>query len=273
MSINSVTNSFSVQSNLSALTQTQNFLQQIEQQLATGKTVNSASDNAVVYTQSQNLLQQANDLSNLKNNLSNSLVTVNSATNSISSSSQVVQQLQGIVSQAAATTDPTTRANLAAQYNSLLPQLDSLANDSTFNGTNLLNGSGNLVVNFNASNTASLTIPGVNVTSSGLNITGASNGFGSAADINSANAQLQAAQSTLSTDASSFGNNATLIQTNQDFSSNLITNLTTASNNLVVADTNEEGASLLAAQAQNQLGIISLGISAQASQDILKLFP
>jgi len=273
MTIGGISSSFSVQTNLTALSNTNNLLRKTEQQLATGKSVNSAADNAVVFAAAQSFLQQANDLSNLKNNLSNAVVTVNSATSSISSVTQMVQQLQSIVSQASATTDPTTKASLATQYNALLPQLDQLANDSTFNGTNLLNStSNNLVVQFNPSNTAGLTIPGVNVTSAGLNISGASNGFGSSSDINAANTQLQSALSTLRSDASALGTNATLIQTNQDFSTNLINNLQSASNNLVVADTNEAGANLLALQAQNQLGIISLGISGQAAQGILKLF-
>jgi len=273
MSISNITSTFSVQSNLSALSNTGKLLQQTEQQLATGKSVNSAADNAAAFNAAQGFLQQAGDLTNLKDNLSTSLTTVNSATNSLSSVGQVVQQLQGIVSQAANTTDPTARANLATQYNALLPQLDQLANDSGFNGTNLLNSTSNsLTVYFNSSNTAGLTISGVNVTSSGLNISTASNGFASTSDINAANAQLQSALSTLGSDASTFGNNATLIQTNQDFSSNLINNLQTAANNLTVADTNEAGANLLALQAQNQLGVVSLSISGQAAQNILRLF-
>lgn len=69
-----------------------------------------------------------------------------------------MQQLQGITNSALQTTDTTARAGLATQYNSLLSQLDELVTDATFNGTNLLNASGNLTVYFNARNTTSLTI-------------------------------------------------------------------------------------------------------------------
>ena len=273
MTIGNISTSLSVQSNLTALSYTQKLLQQAQRSLSTGNAVNSPADNATAFYQSQGFLQQASDLSNLKGNLSTSLSTVNSATNSISSVTQVVQQLQGITAQASETTDPTARAGLAAQYNALLPQLDQMVNDSTFNGTNLLNNTSNsLVVNFNTSNTAGLTISGVNVTSSGLNIDPAAGGFSSTANIDSANAQLQNALSTLRNDAASLGGNATLIQTQQDFSSNMINNLQSASNNITVADVNEEAAGLLTAQAQNQLGIISLGISGQAAHSILKLF-
>jgi len=273
MTISNIPGSFSVQSSLTALANTEQLLQKTQQQLSTGKSVNSPSDNPTAFYAAQAFLQQASDLSSLKDNISTSLTTVSSTTSSISSVSQVVQQLQGIAAQASGTTDTTVRAGLASQYNALLPQLDQLVNDATFNGTNLLNNTSNsLTVNFNANNTSQLTIPGVDITSSGLNIASAANGFATTADINAANSQLLNAQSTLSTTAASFGGSATLIQTNQDFTSNLINNLQTASDNLTVGDPNEEAANLLALQAQNQLGVVSLSISGQLSQSILKLF-
>jgi len=273
MSIGNIPTSYSVQSSLTSLANIAQQLQKTEQALSTGQSVNSPSDNATAFNAAQGFLQQANNLSGLKDNLATSLTTVNAATNSISNVNQVVQQLQGITTEASNTTDTAVRAGLASQFNALLPQLDQLVNDATFNGTNLLNStSNNLVVNFNASNTAGLTISGVNITSSGLNIAPAANGFATQADINAADSQLLNAQSTLTTNADSLNNNASLIQTNQDFTSNLINNLQTASDNLTIADPNQEAANLLALQAQNQLGVVSLSISGQQAQSILKLF-
>jgi len=273
MTVGNIPTSFSVQSSLTALANTAQQLRKTEQALSTGKSVNSPSDNATAFNAAQGFLQQANDLSSLKDNLATSLTTVNSTTNSISDVSQVVQQLQGIATEASSTTDTAVRAGLASQFNALLPQLDQLVNDATFNGTNLLNNTANnLVVSFNANNTAGLTISSVNITSSGLNIAPAANGFATTADINSADSQLLSAQSTLNTNASNLNNNAALIQTNQDFLSNLINNLQTASDNLTAADPNQEAANLLALQAQNQLGIVSVSISGQLAQSILKLF-
>lgn len=273
MTISNISNSFSVQADLSALNNTQKLLQTTEQQLATGQSVNSPSDNAVVFYEAQSFLQQASSLSNLKDSLSTALSTIGSTTSSISDITQVVQQLQGITTQALSTTDPTARAALASQYNALLPQLDQMANDATFNGTNLLNStSNNLVVNFNPNGTSSLTVQSVDATSSGLGITAASNSFATNADINSANSQLSNALSTLNIAASNFGGNSELIQTNQDFTSNMINNLQTASSNLTAVDPNQESANLLALEAQNQLGVVSLGISGQLAESTLKLF-
>jgi flagellin len=274
MTISNVSLSASARSNLAALQSTAALLQTTQTHLATGKKVNSASENATAYFASQGFLNRASQLSTIKDNLSTSLETVNSVGDSIGSVQAVVTQLQGITTQALGTTDTTVRAGLASQFNSLLTQLDQLVNDATYNGTNLLNStSNNLVVYFNENNTTALTITGVNITYSGLAITAATNSFASGtADIGTSQSLLLTALATLRTDAANFGGNATLIQTRQDFTSNLINSLENASNNLVQADTNQEGANLQALQAQNQLGIVSLGISGQLAQAILRLF-
>ena len=273
MAIGDISLSSSARQNLSALQTTAVLLQQTQAHLSTGKTVNSASDNATAFFASRGFLNAANNLNTIKSNLSTALEAVNSYDNSISSVTMVVNQLQGLVTQALGTTDTTTRAGLASQFNALTTQLDTLVNDATFNGTNLLNSTTNkLVVYFNATNTTSLTITGVNITSAGLMATStAASAWAGNTDIQTAQSFLLTALSTLTTDAANFGGNATLIQTRQDFTSNLIDSLQNASNSLTAADTNEEGANLQALQAQDQLGIVSLGVSGTLASAILKI--
>ena len=274
MTIASVSLTASARANLQSLQNIAKLLGQTQSALATGKKVNNAADNATAYFASQGFLNRANDLSSVKDSLSTSLQVVTSVNESITNISTTVNQLQGIVTSALGTTDTTARAGLASQFNSLLTQLDQLVNDATFNGTNLLNSatSNNLIVYFNEKNTTALTISGVNVTSAGLSIATATNNFSDVASINTAGSLLLTALSTLRTDSTSFGGNSTLIQTRQDFTTNLLNSLQTASDNLVLADTNAEGASLQALQAQNQLAITSLSISGQLAQSVLKLF-
>lgn len=272
MAIGEISLSSSARANLSALQTTSKLLSTTQGHLSSGKKVNTALDNASSFFASQGFLNSANDLSNLKDSLSTSLQTVTSATNAITSLTNVVQQLQGITNSALQTTDTTARAGLATQYNSLLSQLDGLVTDATFNGTNLLNASGNLTVYFNSTNTTSLTISGVNVTSAGLGLVSAVNGFAGTHDINTAQSLLQTALTTLRTNAASFGNNSTIVTTRAAFTDNLINTLQTASDSLTLADTNQEGANLQSLQAQSQLGVIALGISGQQAQAILRLF-
>jgi flagellin len=157
----------------------------------------------------------------------------------------------------------------------LLTQINNLVADATFNGTNLLSGTGSLAVNFNESAANELTISSANTTSSasaGLNVALAANAFAGNTQINKAQTQLARALNTLRTRASDFGTNSTIIQTRQTFTNGLVNTLQVASDNLVLADSNEEGANLQALQASLQLGIVSLGISGQQQQAILRLF-
>ncbi len=169
------------------------------------------------------------------------------------------------------TTPNATRSNLQSQFNNLLTQIDQLAGDSSYNGVNLLNGD-NLKVTFNETDTSSLTIAGVKLNSAGLGLTQISGtGFQDNNVVQSTLNTLNNALGTLRSQASTFGSNLTTVQTRQDFTNNLISTLQTGSDNLTLADTNQEGADLLALQTRQQLSTTALSMSAQADQAILKI--
>jgi flagellin len=171
----------------------------------------------------------------------------------------------------AAGTLNTTRSSLATQYNDLRKQIDQLAADSGFNGVNLLNGDG-LKVIFNEKGTSSLSISGVTFNATGLGVSAASNTFQTDKDINDAFAKLAAALNTLRAQASTFGSSLSTVQIRQDFTKLTINTLTIGADNLTLADTNEEGANLLALQTRQSLSTTSLALAAQASSNVLRLF-
>jgi flagellin len=169
-------------------------------------------------------------------------------------------------------TPSTTRANLQTQYNDLLGQIDALAKDASYNGVNLLNGD-NLKVTFNEDGSSSLTISGVTFDSTGLGLSQLNGSeFQTNSGIDAVVTGLDAALSSLRSQASKFGSNLTTVQTRQDFTKNMINTLQTGADNLVLADTNEEGANLLALQTRQQLSTTALSLSAQADQAVLRLF-
>jgi flagellin len=173
---------------------------------------------------------------------------------------------------AGATTNNSARAASEAQFNTLRSQIDQLAGDASFNGNNLLQGD-NLSAIFNSAGTSSLTITGVNFDSAGLSINAAASGsFQSNTSIQTTLGELDSAISTLRTQASTFGSNLSVVETRQNFTNNLINVLETGAGNLTLADTNEEGANLLALQTRQQLSSVSLSLASQADQAVLRLF-
>ena len=164
------------------------------------------------------------------------------------------------------------RATLETQYNNLRTQIDQLASDASFNGINLLNGD-SLSVIFNEEGTSSLSITGVTFNSAGLGINAvATDSFQTNTAINTALGELDTAIGSLRTQASTFGSNLSVVEIRQDFTKNLINTLETGAANLTLADTNEEGANLLALQTRQQLSTVALSLASQADQSVLRLF-
>jgi len=180
-------------------------------------------------------------------------------------------QLGLVAGTTAAGTLNATRTSLASQYNTLLTQIDKLAQDAGYNGVDLLYGS-SLKVTFNETSTSSLTIAGVTFNSAGLGLANSAGNFQDDFDVNTALTQLRTAINTLASQASAFGSNLSVVQTRQDFMKSMINTLSTGADNLVLADTNEEGANMLALQTRQQLSTTALSLAAQAAQNVLRLF-
>ncbi|VAW11456.1 Flagellar cap protein FliD [hydrothermal vent metagenome] len=168
-------------------------------------------------------------------------------------------------------TASSERTTLATEYDALRSQIDALAGDAGYNGINLLQ-SDDLNVIFNEDSTSSLTVNGVDFDSAGLSISASVTNFQADSLINSALTELSAAIDTLRSQASTFGSNLSVVQTRQDFTRSLINTLETGAAGLTLADTNEEGANLLALQTRQQLSSTALSLASQADQNVLRLF-
>jgi flagellin len=261
-----------VRSNLLQLQQTSDLITQTQTRLATGKRVNSALDNAINYFTAQNLTVRANDLNSLLDSMSNGISTIQAANNGITSITKLVQSAQSLVSQAQQTADTTVRATLASQYDSLLGQIDQLAGDSGFNGVNLLGGN-DLTITLNETGQSTVTVTAVNDTVAGdLAISNSANSWVAGTDISAAATQLTAALVTLRSQSQALSSNLQTVQIRQDFTKATINTLQTGADNLTLADSNEEGANLLALQTRQQLSTTALSLASQADQNVLRLF-
>jgi flagellin len=272
-----VTLTAALRTNLLSLQGTQRLLDQTQLRLATGKKVNGALDNANAFFASQSLTNRSNDLSRLLDGIGQSIQVLKTADEGIKSITSFLEQARAIAQEAldqanaagGGANPPVDLASLDASYTETLAQIDGLSADSGYRGTNLLSG-GTLVVNFNEDSSSSLTVTGVTFDSAGLAVNSAS--LATAAAAQTAIDSIDAALTTVRAQARSFGTNLNIIQTRQDFTQNLINTLKEGSDKLVLADSNEEGAKLLALQTQQQLGITSLSLASQAQQAVLRLF-
>ena len=263
-----------VRANLLQLQKTAALITDTQTKLATGKRVNSALDNPINYFTAQGLTNRAGDLGNLLDSMSSGINTIQAANNGITSITKLVQSAQALASQAQQTTDPTIRAGLALQFDAIRGQITQLAGDSSFNGINLLDSghSANLTVTLNESGSSAVTVNAINASATGLGLNNSSNNWATTADIGLASTDLTNALTSLRSQAQAFGSQLSTVQIRQDFTKAMINTLQTGSDSLTLADSNEEGANLLALQTRQQLSTTALSLASQTSQAVLRLF-
>jgi flagellin len=164
------------------------------------------------------------------------------------------------------------RASLVNQYNDIITQITTTAQDSSFNGINLLNGD-NLKLTFDETGKSTLNIQGVTFNAGGLGLSSLTVGtdFLDNSSANAALAKLSSASTVLRTEASALGSNLSVVQLRQDFNKNLINVLQTGSSNLTLADANEEAANSQALSTRQSIAVSALSLANQSQQSVLQL--
>ena len=156
-----------------------------------------------------------------------------------------------------------------AQFDEIIKQYDTLINDASYKGINLLSGQ-NLKINFNEDRSSKIDVAGVKADSQSLGISFSD--WTNKATVEKSLSELENAISSLRSFASEFGNYYNLVTTRQDFTENLINVLEEGADKLTLADMNQESANMLALQTSQQLAVNSLSLASQSSQSILRLF-
>jgi flagellin-like hook-associated protein FlgL len=273
MAIGDISLTTGMRNNLLSLQNTNNLVTQTQSRLASGKKVNTPLDNPTNYFAAQNANARATDLSTRKDGMSEAVQMMNAATAGIKGITSLIQSAQGVASSAAATNDTVQQSAYANTFNTLLSQINQLASDSGYRGTNFLTNGSQTVEFGQRTGSATLGINGFDSTACGLSLaTTSSANWTSAANISTSSGQLESALSTLRTKSSDLAANLGVVTTRQDFTNSMINTLQTGADNLTLADTNEEGANMLMLQTRQNLGISSLSMASQAAQAVLKLF-
>lgn len=162
-------------------------------------------------------------------------------------------------------------AALEEEYDGILTQIDELVSngDTGYRGTNLLNGD-DITTYFNEFRTSKITTTGTTFTSAGLGLSAAD--FANQENVDLRFSELRAAVESVRSFGTTLANDLNVIETRQEFTTNLVNTLEEGADKLTLADQNEEGAKLLALQTRQQLGVTSLALASQSQQSILRLF-
>ncbi|WP_027526340.1 flagellin [Bradyrhizobium sp. Ec3.3] len=175
----------------------------------------------------------------------------------------------------AAVPDPVSqqaRATLVSQYNQILQQITTTAQDASFNGVNLLDGN-SLKMIFDETGKSTLTIAGVTFNPNGLGLSNLTPGTDFTDNVLTGKVltALNTASITLRSQASAFGANLSIVQIRQDFSKQIINVLQTGSSSLTLADANEEAANSQALSTRQSIAVSALALANTSQQSVLQL--
>ncbi|MDJ0804014.1 MAG: flagellin [Desulfobacterales bacterium] len=275
MAMSNITLTSGMRQNLFSLQNTQKLMEGTQTRLSTGKRVNSALDDPINFFAAQGHTQRASDLAMRKDEMSEAIQTIKSADNGLSAITDMIASAKSLAQSAMATNDTGERAELAGQFETMMQQIGTVADDSGYKGTNLLESGQSITVSFDESGQHNLTIQAQDVEAD-LTTTATSNGGGAKweddVDITTDIGKLDAARDDVRTASKKLSNTLSTITTRQEFTTKMINTLEDGAANLVNADLNEEGANMLMLQTRQQLGTTSLSLASQAAQSVLRLF-
>lgn len=166
MATNDIQLTGGIRSNLLLLQQISGKLDRTQQRLATGNKINGAIDGPVAFFAAKGLNRRADDLSVLKDSINQSVSTIKAADTGMTKIEALIENAKGLITSAyqnlgSDANSVALRKSLAEQYNTLLRQIDKLAEDSSYQGKNLLLGSGLRLDATSSSKSATNALPGV----------------------------------------------------------------------------------------------------------------
>ena len=263
-----------------------NALDTTQNEISTGKTVNTAKDNAALWTISKVMESDVASFKAVSDSLSLAKGAVTNAREAAETVGKLIEQIKDKVT--AAQDGNQDRATLQKDIVALRNQITSAVSASQFSGTNLVNGSvtGNtfkaLASLDRAAGAVTASYIDVDLTNTNLSATGHASMVAlhavdvtSITDATSAQALLTTVETSLKTalDAAGiFGTAGKRIEIQSEFISKLSDSMTSAIGAVVDTNMEEASARLKALQTQQQLGVQSLSIANNAPQSLLSLF-
>jgi flagellin-like hook-associated protein FlgL len=152
---------------LRSLSSASELFQTTQNELNTGKKVNSATDDAVAFFRSKSLYDRSNNILTRKANVDQSIQSVQAALTATSAVDGLLKQLKGVL-EGARGASLSARVSATAQFKDIGKQLGQLVKDASYQGLNLLTStSANLSTQFSERTAATFKINGYNLTATG----------------------------------------------------------------------------------------------------------
>jgi flagellin len=247
-----------------------------QSRINTGLKIATAKDNGAIWAIAQNQRAESSSLNAVMSSLQRGQSTVDVALSAGQAISDILVQMKEKAVAASETGLSTaSKQALSDEYAALRSQIDTISDNASFDGVNLIQDSTTSSTSIkaiaNADASATIDIDHVDLSTGGSAISGTVSvltgtvGSTQISDIESAIQNVSAALSKL-------GTGAKALDTHLNFVGKLQDTLDAGVGNLVDADLAKESAKLQALQTKQQLGVQALSIANQSSGILLGLF-
>lgn len=259
----------------SYLKQTQQSLQTTMERLASGRRINSADDDPGGIAISSNLEAQIRSFATAGRNGMNGMSMAETAEGSLGGISDSLGRMRELAMQAAnGDLSATDRANLDAEYQELMQEVDRVIDTTEFNGTKLLDGATSSVdfqvgIDSTSDNVVSVSVGGVSTGTKGLDIAGSS--VTSPKNAQAAMTKIDAAIQQVSNRRATFGAKINRLSTAVNNAQTMGINLAAAHGRIVDTDIAKEAANLARYQVLQESGMAMLAQANTMPQTVLSL--
>ncbi|KQW66388.1 flagellin [Phenylobacterium sp. Root1277] len=252
MSMNSVNTNKGAMIALQNLNATNKDLGTVQNRINTGLKISTAKDNGAIWAIAQNQRAESASLNSVVSSLQRGQSVADVAMSAGTAISDIlVQMKEKVLAATEAGLSTASKAALSDEYTALRDQIDTIANNATFDGVNLISStsvnSASIKSIANADATATIDIDHVTLSKS--------------------NAKIAATLTSLTS-----GVTSAALDTHMTNVMKLQDTLDAGVGNLVDADLAKESAKLQALQTKQQLGVQALSIANQSSSSLLGLF-
>ena len=276
MSLNSVNTNKGAMIALQNLNATNKDLGTVQNRINTGQKIATAKDNGAIWAIAQNQRAESASLNSVISSLQRGQSVADVAMSAGTAISDIlVQMKEKVLAATEAGLSTASKQALSDEYTSLRDQIDTIANNATFDGVNLISStsvnSSSIKAIANADATATIDIDHVDLSKSNAKIAATLTSL--TGTVNSADVkEVEDAIQDISSALSKLGTGAKALDTHMTNVMKLQDTLDAGVGNLVDADLAKESARLQALQTKQQLGVQALSIANQSSSSLLGLF-
>jgi len=276
MALNSVNTNQGAMIALQNLNTTNKDLGVVQGRINTGLKIATAKDNGAIWAIAQNQRAESTSLNAVVSSLQRGQSVADVAMSAGTAISDIlVQMKEKVLAATEAGITTASKEALSDEYVALRNQIDTIANNATFDGVNLISAesvnSADIKAIANADATETIDIDHVDLSKSNTAIAATLSsltGTVSAGDVTDLETAIQNVSSALS----KIGTGAKALDTHLTNVMKLQDTLDAGVGNLVDADLAKESAKLQALQTKQQLGVQALSIANQSSGILLGLF-